>query len=65
MSRRPFRKRSTMLLAAIAAVLAAVVGTAPAQAGSRAPGANDRVDVYTGDLVTQSKSRPCAVPASS
>ncbi len=50
MSRRPFRKRSTMLLAAIAAVLAAVVGTAPAQAGSRAPGANDRVDVYTGVL---------------
>ena len=59
MSRRPFRKRSTMLLAAIAAVLAGVVGTAPAQASSRAPGANDRVDVYTGEL-TAEQLRPCS-----
>ncbi|MBA9003425.1 M14 family metallopeptidase [Thermomonospora cellulosilytica] len=49
MTRRHFRKRTPTILVAAAALLAGVL-TAPAQASPRPGTADQRVDVYTGDL---------------
>ena len=50
MTRRQFRRRTSTSVAAAAAAVAAVLAAAPAQAAPRAGAADQRVDVYAGEL---------------